>query len=161
MENITEELYLGIKEIGERNKEIDGGLMIALHEIQKKYGYISIAMQEILSRHLKEPLAKINGVVSFYSHFVTEPRGRKQIHVCTGTACYVKGAQKIIDKIETKLGITIDETSSDGEYSLHTTRCIGACGLAPVASVNDDVYGHLENDEIDKMVNEIQVKEDM
>lgn len=158
METINEEIYLNIKEIGEKNKDIDGGLMIALHQIQKDYGYISIEMQEVLSRYLKEPLAKIYGVVTFYSHFVIEPRGKKQIHVCMGTACYVKGAQKIIDKIETKLGISIDETSEDGEYSLHTTRCIGACGLAPVASVNEDVYGHLQNDEIDKMIDSVQVK---
>lgn len=122
-------------------KKSPGPLMPTLQEAQKIFGCIPIEVQKIIASELKLSVAKINGVVTFYSQFSLEPKGKNSISVCLGTACYVKGSQGILDAFEDELKIKNGETTKDGLYTLEATRCIGACGLAPVFSVNERIYG--------------------
>lgn len=129
-----------------------GALIPVLHEAQGIYGYLPIEVQKMISDGLDVPMAEIYGVVTFYTQFTTEPKGRYHIAVCLGTACYVKGSGLIIEKIKEKLGIDVGECTPDGKYSIEATRCIGACGLAPVLTVNEDVYGRLTEDDVDDIL---------
>ncbi|MGS0972778.1 MAG: NADH-quinone oxidoreductase subunit NuoE family protein [Candidatus Izemoplasmataceae bacterium] len=122
-------------------KNSPGPLMPTLQEAQKIFGCVPIEVQKIISHELNESIAKINGVVTFYSQFSLKPKGKNSISVCLGTACYVKGSQGILDAFEDELKIKNGETTKDGKYTLEATRCIGACGLAPVFSVNERIYG--------------------
>ena len=130
-------------------KGTDGALIPVLHEAQDMYGYLPSEVQAIISKHLDITMAEIYGVVTFYTQFTTQPKGKYKIGICLGTACYVKGSGDILNKIKEKLGIQEGECSPDGKYSIDATRCIGACGLAPVMTVNDDVYGKLTVDDLD------------
>jgi len=123
-------------------------LMQVLQEAQGIYGYLPLEVQREVSRGLGISVAEVYGVVSFYSFFSLVPRGEYVVSVCLGTACYVKGAQSILEKVETELGIKAGECTKDEKYSINACRCIGACGLAPVIMVNEDVYGRLTADEI-------------
>ncbi len=134
-----EELLTKVK----KHKEKPGPLMPSLHDAQKLLGCIPFEIQQLISKELRVPIAKINGVVTFYAQFSAEPKGKNIVGVCLGTACYVKGAQSILDKIGSELQIKAGETSENGDFTLEATRCIGACGLAPVMSVNEEVYGNL------------------
>ena len=125
-----------------------GGLMAVLHEAQKLFGYLPIEVQRLVSEGLNIPLAEIYGVVTFYSQFTLVPKGEYEISVCLGTACYVKGAQDIIEEVKKQIGVEVGQTSTDQKFSLVETRCIGACGLAPVMTINDEVYGKLEAKDI-------------
>ncbi len=122
-------------------KNSPGPLMPTLQEAQRIFGCVPIEVQKIISYELNESIAKINGVVTFYSQFSLKPKGKNSISVCLGTACYVKGSQGILDAFEDELKIKNGETTKDGKYTLEATRCIGACGLAPVFSVNERIYG--------------------
>lgn len=133
----------------EKYKGTEGALIPTLHEAQEIYGYLPVEVQQIISDGLGISMAEIYGVVTFYTQFTTNPKGRYKIAVCLGTACYVKGSGDILEKIMEKLGIGVGECSEDGKYSLDATRCIGACGLAPVMTVNDDVYGRLVPDDVE------------
>jgi len=124
-------------------KGIKGSMMPILQQAQEIYGYLPIEVQKIIARETGASIEEIYGVVSFYSQFKLNPNGKYAIAVCLGTACYVKGAQELIDAITKELGVEAGSTSSDGKYSLEATRCIGACGLAPVLTINGDVYGRL------------------
>lgn len=126
-----------------------GALMPILQKAQDIYGYLPIEVQTIVSNEMSVPLEKIYGIVTFYSQFSLYPKGKYKVSVCLGTACYVKGSGNIFNKIQEVLGIGDGECSSDGKYSLESCRCIGACGLAPVMTVNDDVYGRLTADDLD------------
>lgn len=117
-------------------------LMPTLHDAQNIFGCIPLEIQKIISEELHESIAKINGVVTFYSHFSLEPTGEHVIAVCLGTACYVRGSQGIIDEFKKELKIGSNQTSEDGKYTLMETRCIGACGLAPVFTVDGVVHGN-------------------
>lgn len=121
----------------------EGAIMRILQDAQEVYGYLPIEVMKIIAEKTGEPLEKIYGVASFYSQFSLNPKGKVAIGVCLGTACYVKGSGPIIERIETVLGVPAGSTSSDGVYSLEATRCIGACGLAPVFTVNGEVYGRI------------------
>ena len=121
----------------------DGNLIPILHESQKLFGHIPFSVQKNIADKLNKPLAEIYGVVTFYTYFSIEPKGDYIIGVCMGTACYVKNAGKILDDFANEIGIGVGETSEDGKFTLEATRCIGACGLAPVLTVNEDVYGRL------------------
>lgn len=136
----------------EKHKNEKGFLMPTMQEAQEIYGYLPIEVQQILSEKLGVPLEEIYGVATFYSQFALSPKGKYTISVCLGTACYVKGSQKIIDKISEKIGIKAGECTADGKFSLEATRCIGACGLAPVLTVNDEVYGRLVEADVDKIL---------
>lgn len=129
-------------------KDSKGALMSVLHKGQKLFGYLPIEVQKIISEGLGVPLAEVYGVVTFYSQFTLIPKGKYQMGVCLGTACYVKGAQDIIDVIKRETGVEVEGTTEDGKYSLTATRCIGACGLAPVMTVNEEVYGRLKSSEV-------------
>lgn len=129
-------------------KGTKGALMSVLHKGQSLFGYLPIEVQRIISEGLGVPLAEVYGVVTFYSQFTLVPKGKYQMGVCLGTACYVKGAQDIIDVIKRETGVEVEGTTLDGKYSLTATRCIGACGLAPVMTVNEEVYGRLKSSEV-------------
>jgi len=120
-----------------------GSLMRILQEAQDIYGFLPVEVQTLIARELDIPLEKVYGVVTFYSQFSLTPKGKYQIAVCMGTACYVKGAGDILKKLRDKLNLKGDEVTPDGLFSINDCRCIGACGLAPVIMVNEDVYGRL------------------
>ena len=130
-------------------KDEKGALMSILQKAQEIYGYLPIEVQRIISDETAIPLEKIYGVVTFYSQFTLSPKGKYQISVCLGTACYVKGSGDIYNALMEKLGIVGGECTPDGKFSLDACRCVGACGLAPVLMVNGEVYGRLTVDDID------------
>ena len=123
------------------NKGDKSQLIQILNEVQDTFGYITKDSQKALSEFLEMPMAEIYGVITFYSRFTTEPKGKYNIAICLGTACFVKGSEQILDRVKELLGIDVGQTTEDGLFSIEATRCIGACGLAPVFTVNDEVYG--------------------
>jgi len=123
------------------NKGDKSQLIQMLNEVQDTFGYITKDSQKALSEFLEMPMAEIYGVITFYSRFTTEPKGKYNIAICLGTACFVKGSEKILERAKQILGIDVGQTTEDGMFSIEATRCIGACGLAPVFTVNDEVYG--------------------
>ncbi|MCL1935025.1 MAG: NAD(P)H-dependent oxidoreductase subunit E [Defluviitaleaceae bacterium] len=135
-----------LEEIIENHKNTKGKLMPILHEAQKLFGCIPMEVQKKIADKTNIPLAEIYGVVTFYSHFSIEPKGDYIISVCMGTACYVKNAGKILEHISKEANVETGKTSEDGKFTLEATRCIGACGLAPVITVNEEVYGRLKGD---------------
>lgn len=141
-----------IIEIGNKYKGIDGGIMGALHEVQDEYGYISETNQKYLSDMLDIPLSEIYGIITFYSRFSLQPKGKYNIQVCMGTACYVKGSEKVMDKFKSLLGIGLDELTEDGMFSIESVRCIGACGLAPAIVVNSEVYGKVDESMVEGII---------
>ena len=124
----------------------EGAVMRILQDAQDIYGYLPLEVQRMISIKTGVPLAEIYGVATFYSQFSLNPKGQVAISVCLGTACYVKGSGKILAKLEEKLGIKNGDCTEDGEFSLEASRCIGACGLAPVFTINEDVYGRVKED---------------
>ena len=124
-------------------RDMEGAMMPILQDAQEIYGYLPIEVMKIIARETGFALEEIFGVASFYSQFSLNPKGEVAIAVCLGTACYVKGSGDILNKIVEILGVPADSTSSDGKYSVDATRCIGACGLAPVLTINGEVYGRL------------------
>lgn len=144
----TAEQEAQLKKLIAELKDTEGALMPILQHAQGIYGYLPIEVQTMISNEMDIPLEKIYGVCTFYSQFSLQPKGQYRISVCLGTACYVKGAGDIFRKLEQLLGITNGECTPDGKFSLDSCRCVGACGLAPVMMVNDEVYGRLTTDEI-------------
>lgn len=156
--DVSEKQKKDIIAIIDKYRDTQGALIPVLHEVQAYFGYLPIEVQQIISDELKVPLAEVYGVVTFYTQFTTQPKGKYAVSVCLGTACYVKGSAKILEKFEDTLGIKAGEVSDDGMFSLDACRCVGACGLAPVAIVNGEVYGKLVPDDVkgicDKYMNE-------
>lgn len=142
----------------EKIKKGPGPLMPILHAAQHIFGCVPIQVQRIISKELGESISKINGVVTFYSQFSTEPKGDYVVGVCMGTACYVRGAKTIVDKVGKELSVGVNGTTDDGRYSLVATRCIGACGLAPVINIGQEVHGNLSVVEAAKILNEHIIK---
>ena len=136
-----------------RHKEDPGAVMPVLQEAQEIYGYLPIEVQTMVAEGLGVSLEEVYGVSTFYSQFALSPKGKYNISVCLGTACYVKGSGDILNKISEQLGIGAEECTPDGQFSLTACRCIGACGLAPVITVNEDVYGRLTVDDIPYIIN--------
>jgi NADP-reducing hydrogenase subunit HndA len=136
-----------------------GALMPALQKAQGIYGYLPIEVQKMVADGLGLHLEEVYGVATFYSQFALNPKGKYKVSVCLGTACYVKGAGAIFDKISEKLNIKNGECSADGKFSLEACRCIGACGLAPVLTVNEDVYGRLTLNEVEDIIKKYQAME--
>lgn len=137
-----------IKVISELKGE-KGALMPIMQKAQDIYGYLPIEVQTIISDELGIPLEKVYGVATFYSQFALNPKGKYQISVCLGTACYVKGSGEIYEKLQELLGIKGGECTADGKFSLDACRCVGACGLAPVMMINGEVYGRLTVDQLE------------
>ena len=129
-----------------------GCLMPIMQKAQDIYGYLPIEVQTIIADELCIPLEKVYGVATFYAQFALYPKGKYKISVCLGTACYVKGSGDLYNALMEKLGIAGGECTPDGKFSLEACRCIGACGLAPVLTVNDDVYGRLTVDDLDEIL---------
>lgn len=155
---ITDQQMSDIIAIVDKYRDDKGALIPVLHEVQEYFGYLPIEVQKVISDELHIPLAEIYGVVTFYAQFSTQPKGKYTVSVCLGTACYVKGSGKILEKFENILGIKAGEVSADGMFGIEACRCIGACGLAPVATVNGEVYGRLVQADVqticDKYLNE-------
>ena len=131
------------------NRQDPSKLMAVMQEAQEIYGYLPMEVQEMIADGMNVPLEKVYGVATFYAQFALSPKGAYNISVCLGTACYVKGSGDIFNRLSEKLGIGADECTEDGRFSLTACRCIGACGLAPVLTVNEDVYGRLTVDDVD------------
>lgn len=145
-----------LDEIVAKYKDTRGALIPVLHEAQEVYGYLPLEVQRVIAEKLNIPLAEVYGVVSFYTQFSIYPKGQYQINVCMGTACYVKGANEVLDKFRTRLSIDVGECTEDGKFSLEACRCIGACGLAPVVTINDEVYGKLTADDVDVILDDYE-----
>ncbi|MDD6042346.1 MAG: NAD(P)H-dependent oxidoreductase subunit E [Eubacteriaceae bacterium] len=146
--NGTKEQEDQLRQIIAEMKDEKGSLMPIMQKAQEIYGYLPYEVQKIISDDMGVPMEKIYGVATFYSMFNLEPKGKYQISVCLGTACYVKGSGLVLDKIKEILGIDSGQCTPDGKFSLDACRCIGACGLAPVMMINDEVYGKISVDEI-------------
>jgi NADH-quinone oxidoreductase E subunit len=131
-----------------------GNLIPVLHEVQNKVGYLPLEVQEYVARKLKVPFSQVYGVATFYSFFSIYPKGEYNIGVCKGTSCYVKGADKILEKIKLELGIDVGETTEDRNFSLSVSRCLGACSLSPVISINDKIYGRMTPKKIPEILKE-------
>ena len=144
----TPEQEAKLKAIIEQYKDDPGAVMPVLQEAQEIYGYLPLEVQIMIADGLNVPLDEVYGVSTFYSQFALSPKGKYHISVCLGTACYVKGSGDVLNKLSEELGIEAEECTPDTKFSLTACRCIGACGLAPVITVNDDVYGRLTADEI-------------
>lgn len=129
------------------NRKMPGAAMAALQKAQEIYGYLPLEVQKMIAHELDKPLAEIYGISTFYSQFSLTPKGEHKVSVCLGTACYVKGSGLIFEKLEKILGVKGGEMTQDGKFSLDACRCVGACGLAPVLMVGEDVYGRLSGDE--------------
>jgi NADP-reducing hydrogenase subunit HndA len=148
----TQEQEKNLREAIKGMKGEKGILITVLQKAQDIYGYLPIEVQKIVSDETGIPLEDIYGVATFYAQFSLNPKGQYTISCCLGTACYVKGAGDFYDKISKELGIGSGECTPDGKFSLEACRCIGACGLAPVLTVNDDVYGRLSRSEVDNIL---------
>ena len=150
--NGTKEQEQKLIELIAAHKGQRGALMPVLQGAQEIYGYLPIEVQKLVAQHLEIPLEEVYGVSTFYSQFTLNPKGKYKISVCLGTACYVKGSQAVLDKIVARLGCPVGSISPDGKYSVDANRCVGACGLAPVMMVNDDVYGRMTPDQVDDVL---------
>jgi len=148
----TPEQAAKLQEVIAANKDDKSRLMAVMQEAQAIYGYLPLEVQEVIAEGMEVPLEKVFGVATFYAQFSMSPKGKYNISVCLGTACYVKGAQKLVESISENLGIGLDECTPHGTFSLEACRCIGACGLGPVLTVNDEVYGKLTPEDIPKII---------
>ena len=157
--NLTTVMFRGTKAqeeqliaIIDKYRGTEGALMPVLQEAQEIYGYLPVEVQKIIAVKMGVSLEEVYGVSTFYSQFVLNPKGDVSIAVCLGTACYVKGSGDLLDKITEVLGLPAGATSPDAKYSLDATRCIGACGLAPVLTINGEVYGKLGKGDIEGLL---------
>ena len=148
MAHLNEAAVAKITAICDRYANETTPLMMILSDIQTEYGYIPVEVQELVSEKTGISVAEIYGVVTFYSFFSLKPKGKYIIGCCLGTACYVKGGAAVLAEVEKELGITSNETTADGKFTIQDTRCLGCCGLAPVMTINEDVYGKLTPDMI-------------
>lgn len=148
-----------LDEVIAKYKGTRGALISVLHEAQEIYGYLPMSVQKKIAEGLGISLAEVYGVVTFYTQFYLEPKGKYRINVCLGTACYVKGAGLILDKLSEILQIKSGQCTKDGLFSLEACRCVGACGLAPVIMINEDVYGRLTADDIPAIIQSYREKE--
>ena len=137
-----------VKDICKQYNNEGGEVINVLHKVQGEFGYLSAEVQELVAKELNIPVARVYGIVSFYSFFTMTPKGRYPISVCLGTACYVRGAEKVIDELKRQLAIQVGGTTPDGKFSLNCLRCVGACGLAPVMMIGDKVYGRVTPDKV-------------
>lgn len=159
MTHLQESAVKKINEICDRYVDEKTPLMMILSDIQKEYGYIPLEVQEVVSGRTGISVAEIYGVVTFYSFFSLQPKGKYVIGCCLGTACYVKGAQQIIDKFSDILKIAPGETSEDGLFTLDALRCIGACGIAPAVTINGTVYPKMTVDTVPKIIEQYRAQE--
>lgn len=157
---MDEKLGNEMKELLKKYSQDKSNLIQILNEVQEKYGYIPKQSQIEISNYLSIPMAEIYGVITFYSRFTLEPKGKYNISVCLGTACFVKGSQALLDRLKERLKIDEGQTTPDGKFSIDATRCVGACGLAPVFTINNEVYGKATVKKLDEVLDEYMKKED-
>ncbi len=141
-----------LNEIISRWTDKPGALMPVLQEIQEKFGYIPEDAMKEVSAKLNIPLPEVYGVVTFYHFFSLKPKGKYKIQVCEGTACYVKGAKRVLEKFEEVLGIKVGDVTPDGKFSIESVRCIGACSHAPAVMINDQVYGRMNSEKVSQLI---------
>ncbi|MDL2292313.1 NAD(P)H-dependent oxidoreductase subunit E [Acholeplasma sp. OttesenSCG-928-E16] len=153
---LTDDKKSIIYETVKKYEDTTGPLMPILHDVQRRLGCVPIVVQKLISEKTGISIAKINSVVTFYSQFSIEPKGKNCVGVCLGTACYVRGSQGILDAITDELKTKSGETSPDGNYTVETTRCIGACGLAPVFTVNGEVHGNADVSKTKEIIKELK-----
>jgi NADH-quinone oxidoreductase subunit E/NADP-reducing hydrogenase subunit HndA len=156
---IRDEVRDEVRKICAAHKDEPSPLMVVLEEVQKKYGYVAMEVQTLISEEMGIPVAEIYGVVTFYNFFSLTPKGKYVINVCLGTACYVKGSQPILDKFNEVLGIKEGQTTKDGFFTLEAVRCMGACALAPAVNVNGKVYPQVKVGQVEQIVAEYRAKE--
>jgi len=154
IENNTQENFYELHSFIDSIEDKRGALIAVLHKAQHLYGYLSDELILYISEKMVIPSSKIYGVISFYSYFTTKERGKNVVNVCLGTACFVRGADAIMKEFEKELNLKVGETSEDMKFTLSGLRCIGACGLAPVAMINEKVYGRVEVDHVKKIIAE-------
>ncbi len=142
-----------ITDVIENYKGTQGSLIQVLHEAQDIYGYLPPELQKLIARELKIPLSTVSGVVTFYSYFSTVPKAKHTIKICMGTACYVRGGSRIVEALQDKLKIPVGGTTEDGKFSIQITRCLGACGLAPVIMIDEDIHQKVTAAKIDNILN--------
>jgi len=143
-----------IKEICKSFNHSEGELINVLHKCQGEFGYLPAEIQEVVANEMNISVAKVYGVVTFYSFFTMIPKGKYPISICTGTACYVRGAENVLSEFKKELNIEVGETSEDGKFSLSCLRCVGACGLAPVVLVGEKTYGRVSPDGVKDIIKE-------
>ena len=157
---MDEKLSIEMKDLLKNYSQDKSNLIQILNEVQEKYGYIPKQSQIEISNYLNIPMAEIYGVITFYSRLTLEPKGKYNISVCLGTACFVKGSQALLDRLKERLKIEEGQTTPDGKFSIDATRCVGACGLAPVFTINNEVYGKATVKKLDEVLDEYMKKED-
>lgn len=157
-QKLNEAAVKQIIEICDRHANDKTPLMMILSDIQKEYGYVPIEVQELVSERTGISVAEIYGVVTFYSFFSLKPKGKYVIGCCLGTACYVKGAQQVIDEFCEILGIDPGETTDDGMFTIDALRCIGACGIAPAVTINGTVYPKMQVNQVQEVIDEYRRK---
>ncbi len=145
-----------IEEVAAKWKDVPGSLIMALHEVQEKLGYVPRETAMELAKEMHVPLARIYEVLTFYSFFKLTPPGKHKVQVCLGTACYLKGAAKLVEELKDQLKINEGETTEDGMFELELVRCVGCCGLAPVVVIGEKVYGNVEPAEIASILSEYE-----
>jgi NADP-reducing hydrogenase subunit HndA len=143
-----------IKEVCAQFNNEEGELINVLHQVQQKLGYLPAEVQELIAKELNMSVAKIYGVVTFYSFFTMLPQGENPISVCMGTACYVRGSEQVLAEFKRQLKIDVGETTADGKFSLNALRCVGACGLAPVVMIGEKVHGRVAPSDVKKILSE-------
>lgn len=141
-----------VDRIIEGARETPGAAMVVLNDLQSQIGFVSLPMQEYVARRLRVPRSQVHGVVSFYSFFTTKPRGLHTVKLCLGTACYVGGVTKLIDKAQQLLGVRVGETTEDWRITLESCRCVGACSQAPIVTVDGDVYGRVRPEQLPEIL---------
>lgn len=151
-EESDQQKYDRIAEVIEKYKGREGSLIQVLHMSQSIYGYLPLELQRFIADGMNKPLSEVSGVVTFYSFFATEPRGEHTIRVCMGTACYVRGGKKLVDRLEEILGIGVGGTTKDQKFTFEVARCIGACGLAPAMMIDDVVYKQVNPDKLESIL---------
>lgn len=168
LNTIEKAIFEGVEDIKLSNQLVEhinnwkdkpGNLIMVLHKVQEEYGYIPLDVAVKIAKELNVHLAKIYGVITFYHFFKIEKPGKHKLSVCMGTACYLKGADKICFELQELLGIEVGETTEDGNFSLETVRCIGCCGLAPVMMIDNDVYGNLKKEDLPDILAKYAKKE--
>ncbi len=141
-----------------RQEHPESHLIAVLHRVQEHFGYLACEKLDAIAQLMRIPAAKVAGVATFYHYFRMQPRGRLMINVCMGTACYVKGAEKVVDRIREELGIDFGQTTTDGIFSLNSALCLGTCGLAPVVMINDEVHGKVTPDQVPALLEKAMLK---
>ncbi len=144
--------YDELKEYIEKVKGNQGVLIGVLHKAQEIFGYLPVEVQKFIAYHLNLPFSQVYGVVTFYNFFSMKPKGKNVINVCLGTACYVKGAERVVNDFEDALHIKMGETTEDKQFTLTSARCFGACGLAPAVMVNEEVFGNVDKKKIEQII---------